>query len=315
MAATILVDGNGIANHYHHATKLTVGEFQTQAIFGFVKIMRDVAYSYPLHDLIVLWDGESSFRHELLPTYKESRRHAEATDPEKARERGAYRAQVPFITKSMQTLGVRQIKCHNLEADDLGGYFATRLSAAGQNVLLITGDTDWLQLVNERTTWLDPRGQNGKRVSLANFFSMTGYQTPKEYLQGKCLIGDPTDDIPPVGGIGAKGAPEFMAQFRSVPEFWRRCDTGEFVPTKKAHIGLWKGEARENFKRNLKLISLLNVPKPDPQTLNIDNGSYNADAFKAICERLVFASLLRDFDNFVAPFQKQWAGRVAKRAA
>jgi DNA polymerase-1 len=315
MPATILVDGNAIANHYHHATKLTVGSFETQAIFGFVKIMRDIAFSYPVHDLIVLWDGEASFRLDLLPTYKASRKAAEASDPETAARRGAYRAQVPYITKAMQVLGVRQMKCRTLEADDLGGYLATRLSGAKQNVLLVTGDTDWLQLVNEHCSWLDPRGQNGKRVTLGNFLEQTGFHTPREYMQGKCLIGDSTDDIPPVGGIGAKGAPLFMAQFKSVEEFWRRCDSGEFVPTKKALVSLWKGEGRANFERNVKLISLLDVPKPAPETLSIDNGSYNEDAFRAICERLVFASLLKDFDNFVSPFQKQWAARVEKKVA
>ena len=85
---------------------------------------------------------------------------------------------------------------------------------------------------------------------------------------------------------------------------------GESYATKKALLGLWKGEGRTNFVRNLKLMSLLSVPKPAPETLTIDNGSYNPDAFKAICERLVFASLLKDFDNFVAPFQKSWAARV-----
>jgi DNA polymerase-1 len=346
MAATILVDGNAIGNHYHHATKLTVGTFETQAIFGFTRLMRDLANAYAVHDLIVLWDGEAQRRLELLPGYKASRKAAEAVDPEKAKNRSAYRAQVPIIQKSMQALGVRQMKCHTLEADDLGGYLSQKLSAAGQNVLLVTGDSDWWQLINERVTWLDPR-ESGRRVNISNFLEQTGFHTPKEYLQAKALMGDRTDDIPPAGGIGEKGAQEFMARFKSVPAFWAQCDAGTFAPTTKALQWLWKGtsphtkeawaamatpeqkadaksfkkymetwpgDTRNNWIRNMKLMSLLNVPKPDVKDMHIDGGTYDADKFKAICERLVFASILKDFDNFVTPFHKQWSARQVKAA-
>lgn len=355
MSATILIDGNAIGNACHRATRLTVGELETQAVFGMLKTVRDLAQSYPIHDILVLWDGKAEHRYNLYPRYKEKRETA-LLDPVNLKVKTAYRQQVPLIEKALETLAIKQMVCKNLEADDLAGYIAPRLAATGQNVLLVTGDSDWLQLVSERVTWVDPRGA-GKRVNFANFLDATGYHSPAEYLDGKCLIGDSTDDIPPAGGIGKDTAPVFMAQFRSVAEFWRRCDAGEHVPTSKAEKSLWKGtsphtkeaweamfltppppegsdkktnaaygraqknhmaewpgQGRDNYLRNRKLIDLSLAPTPDPKLCAIRPGSVNEVGFRALCERLAFFSILKDYDNFIAPFRKRWTAQQLKAA-
>lgn len=310
MNATILIDGNAVGHHFHHAMTLSVGTTETQAVFGFVKMLRELAVAFPLHDMLTLWDGRAEFRYQLYPGYKSNRATTIATDPKKAKKKEAYTAQRPIIEKACDLLGMRQMTALNLEADDLAGFMSQRLSKQGKNVLLVTGDSDWWQLVNERVTWLDPRGQ-GTRVTLANFLEMTGYHTPLEYLNGKCLRGDSTDGVPPTGGIGKDTAPVFIAQFKSVEEFWRRCDAGEFVPVKKAHKELWKGRGRENFLRNWKLINLLDAPPPDPRKLIVRPGHYNPDIFAMLCERLYFASIMKDMENFLAPFKKRWLQRTA----
>jgi 5'-3' exonuclease len=287
----------------------------------------------------------SQHRLALFPEYKANRKAAEAADPEKAAERSAYRAQVPLIQASMKALGVRQMKCHVLEADDLAGYLAPKLSAAGQNVLLVTGDSDWWQLVNERVSWLDPR-QDGRRVNHSQLPRADRVSHPGRIPASEGPHGRLDRRHPARGGIGEKGAQELMARFKSVPEFWRQCDAGTFVPTTKAHQRLWKGigpskeqwaaqatdadkadekafkkymlqwpgDTRANWVRNMKLMSLLRVPKPAPETMHIEQGDFDADKFKAICERLAFVSLLKDFNTFVEPFAKQWAARQVKAA-
>lgn len=307
--ARILVDGNAVGYAEHNATTLTMGEFQTQAVFGFVKKMHRLASEYPVHAINVLWDSPvQGKRYQLFPDYKATR--SAADDPERLKRRAAYRAQLPLIHKMVTALGIPQIEAEGLEADDLGGILSRRFADAGEDVLLVTGDRDWLQLVNERVAWFDPR-DGGKRIDHTNFFEATGYKTGREFLHGKCLVGDSSDDIPPVGGIGEKGAPVFIAQFRSVHEFWRRCDSGEFVPKTKAHINLWKGEGRANFERNFALMNLLDLPGLDRHTLKVTPGKFNKDIFLLLCERLGFMSIIKREEAFLHPFARRWQQRAA----
>ena len=327
----VIIDGNAIGHACHHATKLSVGSVQTQAVYGFVRIIREIQNTYADRKLIVLWDGEAKFRFDLHPGYKGKRR-AVVTDPEKIAEKSAYYQQTPLIKKAVESFGIDQMIDPTLEADDLAGWLVSLAKGTERKITLVTGDTDWLQLVNANVMWFDPR-EGGKRVDITNFLEMTGYFSPSEYLQGKCLVGDSTDDIPPVGGIGEKSAPELLAQFRSIPGFWAACDSGQYVPTKKplislwkgtspftkeewalqlpelasdtevkAHMNKWPGQGRLNFIRNLKLMKLINAPAPLhlEQTL----GKLNLDIFKLLCERLLFNSILKEFSNFTRPFQK-----------
>jgi 5'-3' exonuclease len=312
VAKTILIDANSVGRASHAATKLTVGRFQTQAIFGFLRTVGALCRDYPGWQLLVLWDGRADHRYAIYPQYKEKRKIA-LVDPVKAADRAAYEAQVPWIKKALELLGVPQMVNSALEADDLAGYLVPRLSAKDE-VLLVTGDSDWLQLVNARTRWFDPR-KAGIHVNDQDFFEKTGYFSPREYIEGKALIGDSTDDIPPAGGIGKKGAPEFMAQFRSMEAFRAQCDSGAFVPKLKAHINLWKGEPRRNWERNMKLMDLLGQPHPDPTKTTITNGMLNEPAFRALCERLVFQSILREWDHILKPFRERWAARQLRAAA
>lgn len=303
MTPLILADSNALGHAYHNAMKLTVGDFQTQAIFGVIKAIQTYASVSPESSIFAFWDGEASFRKELLPEYKANRSEALAADPEAMKRREAYRKQIPILKKGLELLGVPQILVPDREADDIAGAIVADTEPKGQKVTLITGDSDWLQLVGEHTSWIDPRGE-GKKVTLENFLEMTGYHTPAEYLQGKCLVGDTADNIPGVGGIGAKGAPLLLAQFRSIKNFWVRCETGEYKPTKKAEISLWKGPGRNNFIRNLKLMKLRNPERPTLVEIarHTNPGKFQPDAFKALCERLAFMSILKNFDAFVKPF-------------
>ena len=348
MAKTILIDANAIGRASHATTKLTVGTFQTQAIYGFLRTVGALARENPTSPIMTLWDGRPDHRYAMLPTYKEKRTTA-LVDPEKAAERAAYHAQVPYIKKMVESLGVPQMLNSALEADDLAGYLVPILTKTGE-VELVTGDTDWLCLVGPRCSWFDPR-KDGQKISHLDFFEKTGYFTPREYIEGKALIGDTTDDIPPAGGIGGKGAPEFMAQFRSMQGFRDQCDTGVFVPRLKAHLHMWKGtcplskeeweaayvedptldekkakrhkkqyieswpgQSRSNWDRNIKLMDLLDQPKPDPAKTTITHGALNETTYRTLCERLAFNSIIREWEQNMKPFRDRWQARLARAA-
>lgn len=295
-----IIDGNSIGHAAHRATKLTSGTLQTQAVYGFIRTMRDMLVEHPDFTPLCLWDGKAQFRFDIHPAYKSNRDN----DPKKVAEREHYVAQRPYIARCLEHLGIRQMTAMTHEADDMAGYMVEKVMATeGNEILLSTGDRDWIQLVRPGVTWRDHR-DDAKVVTSANFFDKTGFPSPYAYLEGKCLQGDSSDVIPGVGGIGEKGAPEFIAEFGSVRKFWQRCDSGEFVPKKKAHINLASPEGRAAFKRNFRLMQLLKVGQPDKKDVQVVPGKVDADKFAEVCEELAFVSILRNLDHFLKPFKK-----------
>lgn len=339
---TLLIDANSIGYASQQATKLTCGGMETQAAFGFIKTMRELRMQFPSYTPMVLWDGRAEWRFKLHPEYKSNRRDT----PEKVAMKESYAKQKPFIEQLLRHLGVRQLTAYKMEADDLAGYFVRQLSAKpGSRIGLITGDGDWMQLVRNATQttgsvwWKDPR-DDSRYVDHKNFYAKTGCKSPFSYLETKILTGDTSDCISGVGGIGDKGAPEFIAEFGSVREFWRRCESGEFEPRLKAHKRLlgscdldlegwmtqfeiptgtdektadklrkkhadaWPGQGRSIYKRNFQLMQLLKVAPPAKTDIKLDLGKFDKEAFANVCEELAFVSILRNLDEFTAHFSK-----------
>jgi 5'-3' exonuclease len=209
----------------------------------------------------------------------------------------------PYIAKALSHLGVRQLTANEYEADDLAGFLVRKLSADPANEIgLISGDQDWLQLVRKNVFWRDMR-DDVKQINATNFYDKTGCLSPFAFLECKILTGDTSDCISGVGGIGEKGAPEFIAEFGSVRNFWQQCASGTFVPKKKAHTNLATGPGRALYKRNFQLMQLLKVEAPPKSDTKLDLGKFDREAFANICGELAFTSILRNLDEYVAHFQ------------
>lgn len=293
-----LIDGNSLGHAHHRSVKLTSGTMQTQAVFGMVRAIREMKAMRPHYEIIVLWDGRAQWRFDLHPDYKSNR----TDDAKKLAEREAYKEQRPYIERALEALGIRQMTAFTHEADDLAGYLVKKFSNPETHIRLETGDGDWKQLIRQNVSWHDHR-DDGKETNIANFFDKTGFESPYAFLEGKCLQGDSSDVIPGVGGIGAKGAPEFIAEFGSVRKFWQMCDSGLFVPKKKAHINLCSAEGRAAFGRNLRLMQLLKVEPPKRSDTVFKQGALDADKFTEVCEELAFGSILKNVDGFISPFK------------
>lgn len=301
-----LVDGNSVGRAAHAGVKLSAGGIQTQAIFNVIKGARAWLMSAPDFTPLVLWDGRAQWRYDLHPDYKSKRNDT----PEKIKDREEYKKQAPHIIRAMSALGIRQMMASDREADDLAGSLVTMTQARDPlaKVLLTTGDEDWLQLLRDGVTWEDHRDAT-KKINLNNLFERTGFRTPYLFLEGKCLQGDTSDDIPGVGGIGAKKAPEFIAEFGSVREFWRRVDAGEFVPKYAIHKRLASAEGRASFARNLQMMQLI---KPMPMKRDLTTvypAKFDRKEFEDICAEFAFVSIRRDMDNFLIPFMRQQEGK------
>lgn len=298
MARHGLIDGNSWGHACNHATKLKSGDMETQAVFGFLQRLRNVVANEPGRTFQVLWDGRAQWRFDLHPDYKSNR----ANDPKKIAAKESYAKQKPYLVRALRALGVRQLTVATHEADDMAGYLVDRLAADPANdINLYTGDHDWLQLIRLNVEWHDSLDRKNV-IRARNFFDKTGYKTPFNFLEGKCLQGDSSDVVPGVGGIGEKGAPEFVAEFGSVRRFWQAVDTGAFVPTKKAHQRLASEEGRAIFRKNFRLMQLLRVQKPDPSAVQVDRGACDKDAFQDVCFELGFTSIANNVDHFTRPF-------------
>lgn len=329
---THLIDANAWGYECQQGTVLRSGRMQTQAVFGVIRRMRDVRTRWPQGTPLVLWDGRAQWRYDLYPAYKGNRE----SSPERVAMRESYAEQKPYIQRALSALGVRQITAFTHEADDLAGHFTCKLSADPEHyITLFTGDQDWLQMIRPNVCWRDLRDST-RYVHHGNFYDYTGCKTPLEFLERKCLMGDSSDTITGVGGLGEKKAQEFIATWGSVRKFWAACDSGEHAPKLKAELSLWKGvceysrdqwgakfvetgrtdprdfdkhmkswpgQGRAIFKRNFQLMQLLKVDPPKPENINVIERRFDPAAFREVCEELSFGSILRSFDDFIEPFQ------------
>lgn len=210
MTKVVLIDGNSLVNRAFYAVPpLTNKEgFQTNAIYGFCnmlnRIIKDEAPSY----LLVAFDaGREVFRHQMYEGYKARRK---ATPEE-------LRAQFPVLKTLLQAMGVAQMELPGYEADDIIGTYATRASQEGLDVVIITGDRDSFQLIDERTTVLMTRKgiTELERFDLDHLHEV--YQlSPSQIVDLKGLMGDASDDIPGVPGIGEKTALKLLADHETL---------------------------------------------------------------------------------------------------
>jgi 5'-3' exonuclease len=307
----ILIDGNNIAHAANQAQRLSVGTLPTQAIYGFLRTLRPLAATFPMLSPIVLWDGRS-WRYEHFPEYKANRNKTPTTkiEIEQAKLREQFKTQVPFIRTALKHLAVPQMFAFNYEADDLAALMVQKTKAKGLHTLLISADRDWIQLIDNSVTWFDPIRNN--RISPANIAEKLGVPDARAWLEIKCLMGDVSDGIPGVGGIGEKGAIEFINQYGSVASFINGV-MDKSIDVEKLHkkyreLGQ-NAEKLENYHRNMKLMDLNTPLRPAPAALELERGLFNEEKFRKLCETLLFKSILGD-----AEWIETFRPKIAKAA-
>jgi DNA polymerase-1 len=204
----VLVDGSAVFHRGYHAIphlSNSKGE-PTNAVYGFLTILIKVLGDLKPEYLIVAWDKTSkTFRNDMYPDYKATR--TEMDDD--------LRVQIAPTKELIATLGLPLIEVDNYEADDIIGTLARKAEARGDmDIVIATGDRDQLQLVDERTivAMFNPRGLEPTRYDLAKMKEKYGL-TPAQFVDYKALVGDSSDNIPGVKGIGDKGAQKLLAEY------------------------------------------------------------------------------------------------------
>ena len=210
MEKLILIDGNSLANRAFYAVPPLTNRdgFVTNAIFGFVNMLKKVRQEEKPDYLAVAFDaGKTVFRHEMYADYKGSRK----ATPEDLK------AQFPVLRELLSAMGLPWLELAGFEADDLIGTLAAMGCREGLEVRIITGDRDCFQLIGPQTTVLFTR----KGISELEYFDEEHLREiyglkPWQIIELKGLMGDSSDDIPGIPGVGEKTALKLLADHESV---------------------------------------------------------------------------------------------------
>ncbi len=206
MGKVFIVDGSGyIFRAYYAVPPLSTRDgFPTNALFGYTKMLTKLLAGADTQHVVVVFDaGQKTFRNELYPEYKANRKEC----PDDLGE------QFPHFRTISRALGLPVYELAGFEADDVIGTLSSRLTAAGHEVVVVTGDKDLMQLVGGKLViwdtmkdkWYDPQGVKEK-------FGVP----PEKVVEFLGLTGDSSDNIPGLSGVGPKTAVQLIEKFGDV---------------------------------------------------------------------------------------------------
>ncbi|WP_089984238.1 DNA polymerase I [Clostridium sp. C105KSO13] len=208
----VLIDGHSILTRaFYGVPDLTNSEgLHTNAIYGFLNIMFKILDEEKPEYLTVTFDVHApTFRHEMYADYKGTRKPM-------AEE---LRQQVPVIKEVLKAMNIEIIEQAGLEADDLLGTISCTCAGRGLEVVIISGDRDILQLATEHVKIRIPKTKQG-RTEVEDYYAADVKEkykvTPKEFIEVKALMGDASDNIPGVPGIGEKTATKIIEEYGSI---------------------------------------------------------------------------------------------------
>lgn len=283
----VLIDGHSILNRaFYGLPALTNAEgFHTNAIYGFLMILFKILEEEKPEYLTVAFDVHApTFRHQMYAEYKGTRKPM----AEELKE------QVPVMKEVLRSMGIKTIECPGLEADDLIGTLARRCENEGIEVSVISGDRDLLQLATDRVKIRIPKTRQG-RTEVEDYYAadvQARYQvTPKEFIDLKALMGDASDNIPGVPGIGEKTAAKIISEYHSIENAHEHADA--LKPPRAA------AAMKEHWDLAVmsKELATINTAAEFPFDLNeaeLEN-IYTEEAY-AYFQKLQFKNLLSRFD-------------------
>ncbi|EEI17741.1 DNA-directed DNA polymerase [Corynebacterium lipophiloflavum DSM 44291] len=236
----MLIDGHSMAFRAFFALPAenfsTSGGQHTNAVYGFLSMFANIiAEEKPTHAAVAFDVGRTTFRTQRFPDYKAQR---EASPPE-------FKGQVPIIEDVLGELGIVTLSKENFEADDIVATLVTEARAAGDfEIVLVSGDRDYIQLVDASTTLLYPmRGvSNMTRFTPESVEEKYGL-TPAQYPDFAALRGDPSDNLPSVPKVGEKTATKWIAQYGDLDSLIEHADE-------------IKGVAGDNFRERIDQVRL-----------------------------------------------------------
>ena len=228
----LVIDGNSIANRAFFGIKLltTKDGRYTNAIYGFLNILLSLLKECEPDEVAVAFDLKApTFRHKMYDGYKATRHGM----PEELAQ------QMPVLKELLADLGYRTVTAEGWEADDILGTLAAACAARQDDCFLATGDRDSLQLVSDTTTVLLAATVMGRSKTVTMdvdaIHEKYGIE-PKQLIEVKSLMGDTSDNIPGVKGIGEKTALSLVQTFGSLEGVYANLDDKRIKPTQREHL-------------------------------------------------------------------------------
>ena len=277
----VLVDGYGLAFRAFHALPMSMstaaGEM-TNATFGFASMLLDVLRAHEPECALISFDIGRSFRHDQFQAYKAHR-------PPMAEE---MRGQMERIREVIAALNIPIYEVEGFEADDVIGTLANQAADQGMLALVVTGDSDLLQLVNDNVIAVLPGAQRFGEYRLFDrqaVIDRYGFG-PERLAEYKALVGDKSDNIPGVPGIGEKTAKGLIEKYASIEEILAHTD--EITPTRARNALI------ENADLAYQCRELATIVTNVPVKLEINRctvGDYNREKIIDLFRMLEFRSL------------------------
>ncbi len=281
MSKLVLIDGNSIANRAFYALPLLVNKqgVYTNSVYGFtqmiLKIIKDIK---PDYILVAFDEGKITFRHRDYKEYKGKR----LKTPYELSE------QFPLIKELLDTLSIKHFELEDYEADDIIGTVANYADKRGIDTIIYTGDKDLLQLVSDNVSvYLTRKGISEVEAYGPKEIKEKYNLFPKQIIDLKGLMGDASDNIPGVLGVGEKTALKLLHQFNSVEELMDNIDkvVGEKL----------KDKLTDNKEKAILSKQLATIYSSVPMELNLDNYKLDEPNNEKICQlftKLEFHSLI-----------------------
>lgn len=277
----VLIDGNSILFRAFYALPLLHNDkgVYTNAVYGFTNILLKILEEeQPTHMLVAFDAGKTTFRHA---TYKEYKGGRQKTPPELSE-------QFPLTREILSAFRIPHYELEMYEADDIIGTLAKVADHDDFNVKIISGDQDLLQLVSERVT-VDLTRKGVSEVD--SFTPETVLEkmelTPEQIVELKALMGDSSDNIPGVPGVGVKTATKLLKQYETVDGLYEHLDE---ITAKKLKENLTKYKDDAFMSRQLATIN-----RESPITITLKELTYNGyevnDIYQ-LFQELEFRSLL-----------------------
>ena len=282
----VLIDGHSILNRaFYGIPELTNSEgLHTNAVYGFLNILFKILDEEKAQYLAVAFDLKApTFRHKMYAEYKGTRKAM----PEELRE------QVPLMKEVLSAMGVPLLMKEGYEADDLLGTIAGQAERAGLEVSIVSGDRDLLQLATDKVQIRIPKTKR-TGTEIENYYAADVKEkylvTPTEFVDVKALMGDASDNIPGIPGVGEKTATKIISEFGSIENAH---DHLEEIKPNKAKLSL-----EEHYDLAVLSKTLAKINTESPVTLDLQTAKltdlYTPEAFTWM-KKLEFKNLLSRF--------------------
>ena len=288
MNKLVLIDGNSLSFRAFYALPLLSNHagIHTNAVYGFAMLLEKIIKEEkPNHFLVAFDAGKTTFRHSKYSEYKGGR---QKTPPELSE-------QFPYIRQLLDAYHIKRYELDNYEADDIIGTLSRQADEADFETIIITGDRDLTQLATDNVTiYYTKKGVTDVDHYTPEFIAEK-YQglVPKQIIDMKGLMGDTSDNIPGVAGVGEKTAIKLLNQFESVEGVYEHIDE---VTAKKLKEKFINSKADALMSKDLATINVhspIEVSLEDTKLTLQDDTAEKIELFK----KLEFKQLLADIDT------------------